>query len=155
MPSTSLCHRSHDMTKQNEMLHPESLKALVLYWMWALWQVFIIAPLISLCLREGDIVLSICNILTATCMAADQSPAIWRDISRSFIFSTFVGYCGYFFLSKSKIYCSILLETSKNKTSQALSWCGLQPWRKCLVCRTSPYISYTVYTKCLHAGQCR
>lgn len=63
--------------------------------------------------------------------------------------------CGYFFLSKSKIYCSILLETSKNKTSQALSWCGLQPWRKCLVCRTSPYISYTVYTKRLHAGQCR
>lgn len=48
------------------------------------WQMFIIAPLIPLCLGEGDIFLNICTTLTATCTAADRSLALWQDISRSF-----------------------------------------------------------------------
>lgn len=57
---------------------PKSLYAPVFCSIWAAWQMFIIAPLISLCLGEGDII--------STCMAADQSLALWQDISRLYVF---------------------------------------------------------------------
>lgn len=60
------------MNKETERRSdPECLEALVFCWIWAVWQVFIIAPLISHRLGEGHIFWNICNILTATCLAAD------------------------------------------------------------------------------------
>lgn len=62
------------------------------WFIWAVWQVFMNRPLISSC-RGGKRgvggLLNICNILSATCMATDQSLTLWSDISRLYLSLSF------------------------------------------------------------------